>query len=590
MILTALRQLALNEGLVSAPAFESKGVAWVIQIGREGRFLALVSTLNDPAADSKGRKPRPSPQMMSIPRRIGKTVNIAPDFLVDKSEYVFGVVPEGKAAAKNPEKPQKCRRAFLDLIQTAARETASALLRAVVLFLQSEEQRAACVTALNSHKWASNDLFTFSCDSEWIHSDPQVRRWWAARGQSESDAGDQLRQCLLCGKRCSPVENHDKLKVPGGVTSGVPLVSFNSLAFEKYGLARNENAPICRSCMTAYVEGLRRCLNERYPSPQNSNMMLGQQAVRLSPDTTAVFWTDTPSNLASQLGFIHDRPADLKKALLSPRDGRRGGELEGSFYFMILSGAQGRAMLRSIHREKVGAVEDSIREYFQALEVEGLERDRPLPLYGLLKSLAPLEKLDRLPPKLAEQVFLAAVLRRPIPNVFLNAAVSRTRAEQRVTAARAALLQLYFSRKKQEVPRMSLDPSFSDPGYLFGRLFAVLERVQLLANPGVNSTIVDRFYGAASTRPSTVFSQLLRLNQSHLSKVPLNRNPDWYRKLIGEIMDGLPPQFAPVLDLPQQGLFALGYYHQRQVFFRKASTPQLETESTTTTSKEGAQQ
>jgi len=80
MILTALRQLAQNEGLVSTPAFESKGVAWVIQIDREGRFLTLVSTLNDPAADSKGRKPRPSPQIMSIPRRIGKTVNIARGF------------------------------------------------------------------------------------------------------------------------------------------------------------------------------------------------------------------------------------------------------------------------------------------------------------------------------------------------------------------------------------------------------------------------------------------------------------------------------------------------------------------------------
>jgi len=116
--------------------------------------------------------------------------------------------------------------------------------------------------------------------------------------------------------------------------------------------------------MTAYVEGLRRCLNERYPSPLDPNKMLGRQAVRLSPDTTAIFWTDTPSSLASQLGLIHDRPADLKAALLSPREGRRPGELEGSFYFMILTGAQGRAMLRSIHREKVGDVEDSIREYF----------------------------------------------------------------------------------------------------------------------------------------------------------------------------------------------------------------------------------
>jgi CRISPR-associated protein Csd1 len=107
----------------------------------------------------------------------------------------------------------------------------------------------------------------------------------------------------------------------------------------------------------------------------------------------------------------------------------------------------------------------------------------------------------------------------------------------------------------------------------------------------VNATIVDRFYGAASTRPGTVFPQLIRLNQAHLPKVPASRSPDWYRKLTGEIMDGFPSQFAPTLDLPQQGLFALGYYHQRQAFYRKAPIPQVSAETTTTeTGGEGGTQ
>lgn len=592
MILSSLGELARHEELVSEPAFESKGVAWIIHIDGDGHFLSLESTLNDPVADVKGRKPRPQPKMMLIPRRVGKTVNIVADFLVDKSEYIFGVVPQGKAVAKNPGKPELCRKSFLALLEEAEKETSSPLLNSVAQFLHGEEQRTACVTTLNSNKWNSNDLFTFCCDSKLLHLDPQARQWWAARNQPDETKQEELRQCILCGKLSKPAGNHDKLKIPGGVTSGVPLVSFNASAFEKYGLSGNENAPICRPCMTAYVEGLRRCLNERYPNPKNPNEMLGQQAVRLSPDTTAVYWTDTdpPWSLVGQLGLILNQPAHLKATLLSPCTGQRAGELNGNFYLMILSGAQGRAILRSVHKGNIAETEASIREYFEALELEGADPSQPLPLYGLLKSLAPLEKLDRLPPKLGEEVFLAAVLRRPVPDVLLSAAVTRNRAEQKVTSARAALLQLYFFRKKQEVPRMSLDPSFGDPGYLFGRLFAVLERVQLLANPGVNSTIVDRFYGAASTRPGTVFSQLLRLNQSHLSKVPSNRHPDWHRKLIGEIMDGLPPQFAPVLDLSQQGLFALGYYHQRQAFFRKASTPQPETENSTTTSEEGAQQ
>jgi CRISPR-associated protein Csd1 len=561
VILTSLRDLALREGLVSEPAFESKGVAWIIEIDAKGRFLSLKSTLDDPVADGKGRKPRPQPKMMSIPRRVGKTVNIAADFLVDKSEYVFGIVPEGKAASKDAEKPEKCRQAFLALIQEAEEETASPLLQAVRIFLESEEQRKACIVALNTEKWASNDLFTFSCDFELIHLDREIRQWWAARIQPNEASEDELRQCILCGKNCVLSGNHDKLKISGGVTSGVPLVSFNAPAFEKYGLSGNENAPICRPCMTAYVEGLRRCLNERYPNPKNPNgPMLGQQAVRLSPDTTAVFWTDAPWSLASQLGLILNQPADLKAALLSPRKGQPPGELDGNFYLMILSGAQGRAMLRSVHRGKVGETEGSIREYFQALELEGMDRSQPLALYALLKSLAPLEKLDRLPPKLGEEIFLVAVLRRPVPDLILSAAVNRNRAEQKVTPARAALLQLYFTRNKLEGFKMPLDPNCTAPAYRLGRLFAVLEKLQYSAQGKINSTIVDRFYGAASSRPGTVFPQLMKLAQNHVKK---SKAGGFYQGCIGEIVSELGVSFPAMLSLEEQGQFALGFYHEK---------------------------
>lgn len=595
MILTSLRDLAIREELVSEPAFESKGVAWVIEIGRDGTFRSLCSTLSDPVADEKGRKPRPQPAMMSIPRRNGRRSNLAADFLIDKAEYVFGVLPDGKNTAKDKDKPEKCRGLFLDLMLRAEQETDSPLLRAAVAFLRSDEQREKCIASLNQHKWASNDLLTFSCEHEPLAFDPQIRKWWSQQGKEAVAEESKFRQCVVCGQRRAAVDNHDSLKVPGGVTSGVPLVSFNSGAFEKYGLSRNDNAPVCRPCMTAYVEGLRRCLNERYPDPHNPGEMIGRQSVRLSPDTTAVYWTDMTWEMAGQLSCLLDRPSDLKTTLCSPHTGRRAGELDGTFYCVILSGAQGRAMLRSMHTGTVEQVEEALRRYFTALELEGRDPSEPLPLYSLLKSLAPREKLDRLPPKLPGEVFLAAVLGEPIPRLILNAAVSRNRAEQSVTAARAALLQLYFSlqkpRTKPEVPHMALDQGFHEPGYLFGRLFAVLERVQSLANPGVNSTIVDRFYGAAATRPGTVFPQLLRLNQAHLSKVPSRHNPGRYRKLTGEIMDGLPPQFEPTLDLPQQGLFALGYYHQRQAFFRKAETPQPASENgVAEATEEGAQQ
>ena len=143
---------------------------------------------------------------------------------------------------------------------------------------------------------------------------------------------------------------------------------------------------------------------------------------------------------AGELSCLLDRPSDLDNTLHSPDKGKRSGELDGTFYCIILSGAQGRAMFRSMHTGTVDQVEKSLEYYFDALALEGRDVSEPLPLYSLLKSLAPREKLDRLPPKLPGEVFLAAVLGQPVPRLILNAAVSRNRAEQSVTPARAALL------------------------------------------------------------------------------------------------------------------------------------------------------
>jgi len=115
---------------------------------------------------------------------------------------------------------------------------------------------------------------------------------------------------------------------------------------------------------------------------------------------------------------------------------------------------------------------------------------------------------------------------------------------------------------------VSLDITNAAIGYRLGRLFAVLEKIQERANPGINATIRDRFYGAASSTPVTVFGNLMRLKNHHLAKLDHVGERINYEKLIGEIMSGI-GDFPTHLALDQQGRFAIGYYHQRQDFFTK---------------------
>ena len=113
---------------------------------------------------------------------------------------------------------------------------------------------------------------------------------------------------------------------------------------------------------------------------------------------------------------------------------------------------------------------------------------------------------------------------------------------------------------------MSLDLTNNNAGYRLGRLFAVLERAQERANPGLNATIRDRFYGAASSTPVTVFSNLMKLKNHHIAKLENKGEAVNLEKLIGEIMDGV-SDFPTHMPLADQGRFAVGYYHQRQSFY-----------------------
>lgn len=129
---------------------------------------------------------------------------------------------------------------------------------------------------------------------------------------------------------------------------------------------------------------------------------------------------------------------------------------------------------------------------------------------------------------------------------------------------------------------MSLDIENLDPAYRLGRLFAALERIQNTAQPGINATIRERYYGAASSSPSSVFPVLLRLKNHHLAKIDKPGIVVWLEKLLIEIFSGI-RNFPSHLDLPSQGLFAIGYYHQQQDFYsgKNKSAEVLPTEDTT---------
>lgn len=163
---------------------------------------------------------------------------------------------------------------------------------------------------------------------------------------------------------------------------------------------------------------------------------------------------------------------------------------------------------------------------------------------------------------------------RPYPRTLLSSAIRRSKAEREVAYERASLIkatlvrQARFKKNMIKEVSMTLDKTNPSIGYRMGRLFAVLEKIQEEANPKINATIRDRYYGAASSTPVAVFSTLLKLKNHHLAKLENRGRAVNLERIIEEIIGGI-ETFPAHLTMDEQGRFAIGYYHQRRDFFTK---------------------
>lgn len=589
MILTALKELAEREGLLEDPDYEPKLVSWVIELDHSGKWLGYTD-IRQP-----DRKGKPMAVKMAVPKTSGRTSGVSAQFLYDKSDYVLGF-KAGKSG--QVETSDKQLDACIELHDRAASESKDEGLQAVVRFLK--HQKTLSDRSINvPEDFGGNDWFVFRLkgDEGYVHNREKVREWWQKKRSRGSDQATA--ECLVTGKPCIPVDKHDLIKkVPGGSTSGVGIVTFNSGAFESYGFDRNLNAPVSREAAEAYVRALNRLLDRDYPDPEKSGQALPQRHIRVSKDTAVAFWTADPKDSFADdaFAFLNEPdPVKVRDLVNAPRSGRPLPELKenGRFYALTISGAQGRATIRDWFTTSVGEMHGRLRQWFEDLELEtGGSDGVPPSILNLLRSLVLQGKDENIPPNLAAELFRAVLSGGPLPATMLQAAIRRCKAEGvmssdsggwkrahlRMQTVKAVLVRQRRLTENHNIPEVKpmLDESITDPAYLCGRLFAVLERIQWRALKKTNTTIGSRYYGRASTAPATVFPTLIRLSKHHTAKISQDSGnlANFYEGLKGKIIRELKVNpvtlegWPKIFTLDEQGLFAIGYYHQKQ--YRKS--------------------
>lgn len=588
MILQALaayyQRLAKDDDTKIAPeGFEQKEIPFIFVINEDGKFCGIQDTREGEARKQRAR-------VFTVPKGVKKTSGIAANLLWDTPNYVLGKPKNDTSKSLDVllARASEQHQAFITKInETFPEPVPDAGVRAVLAFLEENNFDQVVRDALWPEIETSGAVLTFKLkgDDCLICQRPAVTSVIKSMVGGAS-GGKQM--CLVTGEQDTPKRTHTAIKgVKGAQTSGANIVSFNLDAFKSYGKEQGFNAPVGEKAEFAYTTALNRLLTRD-----------SRQKIQIG-DTTIVFWAEKRDPLEDIFPDFFREPAkgepeqDHRQLLAMYKSPESGARVElnplTKFYVLGLSPSAARIAVRFWHAEPAGDIATNIWQHFDDLEiVKGGKEWRSIGLSRLLRSTAFKEKYDNISPRIVGDTIQAILANIPYPKTLLIAVLNRIKAEQaskdakgkpapNVTYTRAALIKAILVREaryrkqiKKEVG-MSLDITNANPGYLLGRLFALLEKAQESASPGINSTIRDRFYGAASSTPITVFPSLMKLKNHHLAKLENRGQAVNLEKQIGEIVNKLVADeaFPSHLNLKDQGRFAVGYYHQRQDFFTK---------------------
>lgn len=576
MILQALHRLYQRRASSDDPThrlapigFEPKEIPFVLELDREARLIQIRDTRT-----TEGKKKIARAEL--VPQGVKKTSGIAANLLWDSAEYVLGVVTEIKGKTGKPERIAEQHAAFrarIAVLPAAVR--ADAGVGAVVKFLDALDHQALARLPEWEEIRTTNPLLSFRLagDADLVCQRPVVREAWL----DEITAAEADGLCMVTGEP-APIERlHSAIKgVWGAQTSGANIVAFNLDAFNSYGKAQGANAPIGKPAAAMYTTAL------------NSLLARGSRQRVQVGDASAVFWADKPSTLEDDFYLVFGEPAkddpsqgvDRVKALYESFLSGKYAQAPDSrtkFYVLGLAPNAARISVRFWHVDTVAGLSGKIAQHFRDIAIVHGPSDPDAPsLFRLLAACAVQGKADNIPPNLGGEVMRAILTGSPYPATWLQAAIRRCRAEQDVGYLRAAAIKACLNRSTRRRVggdkefTMSLDASNPSTAYRLGRLFAALEKIQEEASPGLNATIRERYYGAASSAPVTVFTTLLRLKNHHLAKISSRGRVINLERLLGEIMSGI-PDFPRQMQLADQGRFAIGYYHQRQAFYSKAA-------------------
>ncbi|MBO8087428.1 MAG: type I-C CRISPR-associated protein Cas8c/Csd1 [Marichromatium sp.] len=579
---------------VAALGYSQEKVSYAIVLDPTGAVVAV-----DDIRDTSGKKPRP--RLLEVPQPVKRTAGIKPNVLWDKTSYVLGVSASSKRAAQE-------HAAFVALHESALAGTEDPGLLALLRFLGAWTPERFVPPMFSDEVLDTNLVFRLDGERRYLHQREAARQVRADLLVEAGDDGEHV-TCLVTGVPQPMARLHPPIKgVRGAQSSGAAIVSFNLDAFTSYGKEQGGNAPVSQAAAFGYTTALNHLLR---PGEHNHQRLL-------IGDTTVVFWAETAAGApAPEAELLFDLLLDPPSGDASPdeaqetqrvrevlEDVRRGRPLVGRdpglapdtrMFVLGLAPNASRLSVRFWQVDTLDVLTRRLAQHAEDLRLEPVPWRTAPGVRRLVLATVPhrdgaMPKMDDAFDNLVGELLRAILGGGRYPRSLLANTIMRIRADGHLSGLRVAICKAVLTREQrlgnpprpaaargsihtseEEIP-VSLDTRSTQPGYLLGRLFALLEHIQRGAlGTQVNATIRDRYYGAASATPASIFPVLLRNTQNHLAKLRKERTglAVTLEQQLGAIVDGLPERFPRSLRIEDQGRFAIGYYHQTQAFYTK---------------------
>ncbi len=556
---------------------ESNPIDWILHIGRDGKLISQPEKV-------ELRKPRPSRVRTGRTgrKRTGRTGfgNLKPYLLVDDARYVLGIPESGKE-----QEAEIFHSGFVGLLQEAYESTQAWYLAAILEYLTKHLDRTSLAFQI-----APRDVVAFKVGDIYPFEREEMQEFWATY-INENCRSKFFGQCSVCGQYRSLMQTLPKNVFV--LNQGCQITSFRLGAFRSFGKEQTVNASICAGCGLLAAQTLEHFLS----NDRHSTVLARDDSRSGSPNPlrnqVAVFWlTEEPESFVVEdreifvfdvlTGVLSERlEADvvttlalIQKSMGAPWSGQAPAKFgSNAFCLAVVSANTGRLVIREWIRVPIESSLDYLGRYILALQIidPGGERTRAFPIREMLSAL----KVTS--PNILRGLLRTAYAGHHVPPRILEAAVRRMRVvahtsghrsakdnEYHILASAVKLAMTHGTREAEILEK--LDITRNKPGYLCGRLLAVLEELQRRASRDrLNVTLVERFFGSASTSPVTVFPGLLKLAETaYLPKI--RKENLGYVKMktsLQEVCAQLDNQFPSTFTLKEQGEFMLGFYHQR---------------------------